>query len=157
MPTRKDFDIIEAFDVAKYGYRKVEQTAAEPELEAERDAERQFDDMTHDFHYYYWWQAMEDAQQEYGCRGRITYGKSEEHSPWKWKVEQKNGYLLRTRVSTKEEGDAEALKRHREGTRELTADEINGIMERAAKVKNVTIPIEEARLNRALNESLEKQ
>ncbi len=117
MPHRKDFEIIEKTDLRKYGYRKVENYLAEPEKAAEREADRIFEDRVEDFHDYHFLMAMAEAQEHYS-KPWSTRTITPHTNASRWKIEQRDGYQVRTRVWD-EEGDLNAMK---ELGKEILAD-----------------------------------
>src|SRR3990167_769713 len=100
-PTRRDFEIIEQFDIKKYGYEAVENRYAAPEIEAERELERVFHDRIDDFLDYHFWLAMRDAQAHHS---RPWSTPTVEYRPngLRWAHIKKDGYTLRVKFGSRE-------------------------------------------------------
>ena len=141
LPHKRDFEIIEKADVKKYGNVAVENELAVPEQAAERAVDSHFDSFTDDFLDYNFWLAMREANEKAGMYGKQWSTRTVEPrtNPKRWKMEQKVGYAVRTRVWG-EEGDLNAIKQEvdaalGEGRSRIDIEEVDEINDHLTRLR----------------------
>jgi len=97
LPDRRDFELLEKFDRWKYGVDGIVSFLQNQETKATHEEMARFGDFTHDWLDHYFWMAMRDAQEHYS-RPWSTRAIEPHKSPARWKVEEKDGFSVRTRV-----------------------------------------------------------
>ena len=104
----QDLEFVEQCDFKKYGWEGVLAFISKFEDDEIKEKERVMDDFTDDFLDYSFWLAMRDAQDHYS-RPWSTAPIDVKTAPDRWKIEQRNGYRVRTRIYG-EEGDLNEMK-----------------------------------------------
>lgn len=103
LPTKADFEEIEAGDAKKYGVDQVNQVFYERESAAEKEAERVLKDFTEDFLSYHFNMAVNEANQAAGSGQRMqSYDTVQLFSnPDRWYNTNRDGYSVRVRKGTR--------------------------------------------------------
>lgn len=95
-PTKRDFEMVEATDKKRYGYKEVENRFAAQEDLEDREKDRIFNDRVEDFLDYNFWLAMRDAQDHYS-RPWSTATIEPHTAPERWAEIPQNGYKIRVK------------------------------------------------------------
>ena len=114
--TYQDFEFVEKCDFRKYGWEQVDEFLQQFIENEEREKEARFTDQLDDFLDHAWWSAMQDCQEHYSKPWSVRDVELKS-DPGRWKIEQKNGYTVRTRIWG-EEGDINEMQEVAKGNYE---------------------------------------
>jgi len=109
----QDLEFVEKCDFRKYGWERVDEFLAAFDDEKQKEEERVMYDRLDDFLSYNFWLAMRDAQAHYS-QPWSTRSVELKSDPAHYKIEQRDGYKVRTRVYGNE-GDVNEMKAFMEG------------------------------------------
>lgn len=106
--TYQDLEFIEKCDFRKYGWENVDAFLAKFDEEEKREEQRIMEDRLDDFLDYNFWLAMRDAQAHYS-QPWSTRSVDLKSDPSRYRIEDKGGYKVRTRIYG-DEGDINEMK-----------------------------------------------
>lgn len=104
----RDLEMVEKCDMWKYGWEEVLEWMDSFEVKEQAELDSEYRAFRDDFLDYHFWLAMQESQDHYS-KPWSTRSVDVKADPGRWKIEDKGGYKVRTRIWG-EEGDVNEMK-----------------------------------------------